>query len=144
MVGKNLFQSYFDSHFQTKEDVYEWIAEHTSQQRLTVIDQFEEREKAGSFLIAEHVVLPHIESEEVEESQIMMFRLAKPFDWDQESTDVQLIIALVLKKDEEIGTKKKISLFMRSLADEAFIDELLHAEETTFHQKIIQFQEERS
>lgn len=144
MGDKPRFQSYFDCHFQTKKQVYEWITEHAGQQKSKVIQQFEEREKAGSFLIAEHVVLPHIESEDINESQIMIFRLSKPIDWDQASTDIQLIIALVLKKDEEINIKKEIARFMRSLADEAFIDELLQAEETALYQKIIQFQEESS
>ncbi|SDP18776.1 PTS sugar transporter subunit IIA [Halobacillus aidingensis] len=147
MNGNSFIQIYFDSDLETKEEVYDFISEvacaqDSCQQKHGIIYQFNEREKAGSPLIAEHVLLPHIESEHVLESRILFFRLANPIRWDETIEDIRLIIAILLKKDEEEAMKKKIAAFTRSLADEGYVDRLLNLEEKKFQKEIIKFREE--
>ncbi|SFK33371.1 PTS system, nitrogen regulatory IIA component [Halobacillus dabanensis] len=147
MNDNSLFQIYFDSDLETKEQVYDFISEiacaHASfQQKQDIIHQLNEREKAGSPLIAEHVLLPHIESEHVIESQIILFRLAKPMHWDETIEDIRMIIAILLKKGEEEAIKKKMAGFTRSLADEDYVERLLNVEEIEFHKEIIKIREE--
>ncbi len=131
MNENDFFQIYFDCDLKTKDQVYDFISEiagqhSSSQQKLAIFHQFKEREKVGSPLIEEHVVLPHIESEHIIESQILFFRLAKPIRWDDTIDDIRLIITILLKKDEDEAIKKKIALFTRSLANEDYLDRLLN------------------
>lgn len=148
MDDNSIFQIYFNCDFKTKEQIYDFITEiacqHTSsQQKNNILYQFKEREKVGSSLIAEHVLLPHIESEYLIESQILLFKLTSPMNWDKNIQDIQIVIAILLKKDEEEEIKKKITIFTRSLANENFIDYLLNTEEKSdFEEQIIKFQED--
>ncbi|SFM14923.1 PTS sugar transporter subunit IIA [Salibacterium qingdaonense] len=148
MNDNSLFQIYFDCGLDTKEQMYAFLSEAgcsngTSRQKTDITRQLFEREQAGIPLIAEHVLLPHVESEHVEESRIVFLRPAKPVLWGETSEDIRLIIAILLRKNEEEAVKQKIARFTRSLADHTFVEELVTtANEADFHQKIRTFQEE--
>lgn len=97
------------------------------------------KEKKG--IIAEHVMLHHIESEQLEKSQILFFRLAKPIEtWDCQTKNICLVIVILLKKNESVNIKKRISLFTRYLADEKYLDQLLNShEKEEFINRIIKY-----
>ena len=86
-------------------------------------------------MIAEHVILPHLESPKIKQSQVLLIRLADPLDFDGKTPEVQLIIAILLKSNESQEIKKQIAQFTRRLADDEFLEKLLTAEnEAHFYQ----------
>lgn len=134
MEIKSISQIYFDSELKTKEEVYSFIfaivCQDQSKGKEEVVNQLYEREKAGSFLISDHVLLPHIESDQIKKSQLLFIRLANPIQsWDCRTKDIRLLIVLLLKKNESVLIKKEIALFIRSLADEAYVNRLLNSRE---------------
>lgn len=145
MEFNSIYQIYFDSELKTKEEVYSFISEIVCQdnpsQKEEVINQLNEREKVGSTLIAEHVMLPHLESDQIRKSQILFVRLANPIQsWDCQTEDIRLLIVILLKQNESVKIKKKIALFTRSLADEEYLNRLLNShEKENFIKEIIKY-----
>ncbi|MCM3213093.1 PTS sugar transporter subunit IIA (plasmid) [Niallia taxi] len=134
METNSLYQMYFNCELNTKEEVHSFIAEiagrDNSLSTEEVIQQLEDREKIGSTMIAEHVLLPHIESDQLERSQILFIRLAKPIEnWDFQTKNICLVIVILLKKNESVNMKKRIALFTRSLADEEYLDRLINSQD---------------
>lgn len=134
METNSLYQMYFNCELNTKEEVHSFIAEiagrDNSLSTEEVIQQLEDREKIGSTMIAEHVLLPHIESDQLERSQILFIRLAKPIEnWDFQAKNICLVIVILLKKNESVNMKKRIALFTRSLADEEYLDRLINSQD---------------
>lgn len=134
METNSLYQMYFNCELNTKEEVHSFIAEiagrDNSLSTEEVIQQLEDREKIGSTMIAEHVLLPHIESDQLERSQILFIRLAKPIEnWDFQTKNICLVIVILLKKNESVNMKKRVALFTRSLADEEYLDRLINSQD---------------
>ncbi|MBO1515176.1 PTS sugar transporter subunit IIA [Metabacillus bambusae] len=134
MEINSIYQIYFNCELKTKEEVHSFISEIVCQDNLSqkeeVINQLNEREKVGSTLIAEHVMLPHIESNLVKKSQILFIRLANPIQsWGFQIKDIRLLIVILLKENESVQMKREISLFTRSLADEEYLNRLLNSDE---------------
>ena len=130
----SFYQVYFNCDLKTKKEVYSFISEivcrNDLSQKEKVIDQLNERENVGSILIAEHVMLPHIESNQIKMSRILFIRLANPIlSWDCQTKDIRLLIVILLKEKENEQIKKKISLFTRTLADEEYLNRLLTVRE---------------
>jgi len=126
----SFYQVYFNCELKTKEEVHSFISEIVCQddpsQKEEVVNQLNEREKVGSTLISEHVMLPHIESNQIKKSQIIFIRLANPIlSWDCQTKDIRLLIVILLKENENVQIRKKISLFTRTLADEKYLNRLL-------------------
>lgn len=145
-MGINSFyQVYFNCELKTKEEVQSFISEIVCQndpsQKEEIVKQLNEREKVGSTLIAEHVMLPHIESKQVKKSQILFIRLSEPIvSWGRQTKDIRLLIVILLKKNENDQIKKKITLFTRTLADEDYLNRLLNIKERKiFEEEIIKF-----
>lgn len=126
-----LFSISLGKTYQSREEVLEHIGEFVYQHQISVssinvVDEIISREKLGNIMIAEKVLLPHIQSKEVQKSHIYVMRLDSPISyWNEEIRDIQLIIVILLKEYEEVDIMKKIQLFVRSLADEDFIQDLL-------------------
>ncbi|PMC34124.1 hypothetical protein CJ195_24505 [Bacillus sp. UMB0899] len=145
MEINSFYQLYFNWELKTREEVYSFISEIVCQDDLSkkeeVINQLNDREEVGSTLIAEHVMLPHIESAQIKKSQIIFIRLANPIlSWDYQTKDIRLLIAILLKENENEQIKKKISLFTRTLADEEYLNRLLTIkEEANFYKEIKKF-----
>lgn len=145
MEINSLYQMYFNCELNTKDEVHSFIAEIVGRENPLsteeVIQQLEDREKIGSTIIAEHVLLPHIESEQLERSQILFLRLAKPIEtWDFQTKNICLVIVILLKKNESVNMKKRIALFTRSLADEEYLDCLINSQEKeAFINEIIKY-----
>ncbi len=134
METNSLYQMYFNCELNTKEEVHSFIAKiagrDNSLSTEEVIQQLEDREKIGSTMIAEHVLLPHIESDQLERSQILFIRLAKPIEnWGFQTKNICLVIVILLKKNESVNMKKRIALFTRSLADEEYLDRLINSQD---------------
>ena len=143
-----LYQIHFNCQLKTKEEVYSFISEIVCQDNPLhteeVINQLNEREKVGNTVIAEHVMLPHIESNQLKKSHILFIRLADPIrSWDDQIKDICLLIVIVLRKNESVRIKKKISLFTRALADEEYLNRLLNShEKESFIKEILKIEED--
>ncbi|MBM7652492.1 PTS sugar transporter subunit IIA [Neobacillus cucumis] len=148
MEINSLYQVYFNCELKTKEEVHSFISDIVCQdnplQKEEVIQLLNEREKVGSTLIAEHVMLPHIESNQLKKSQILFIRLANPIRlWDYETKDICLLIVILLKANESVQIKKELSLFTRTLADEEYLNRLLNScEKENFIKEILKKMEE--
>lgn len=132
MMNDNFFQVFLDQPFKDKAHVQRFIAEFANPADLEeLIDLLQQREKVGNTMIAEHVILPHLESPKIKQSQVLLIRLAEPIDFDEKTSAVQLIITILLKSNESQEMKKKIAQFSRRLADDDFIEQLLRLENET-------------
>jgi mannitol/fructose-specific phosphotransferase system IIA component (Ntr-type) len=132
MMNDNFFQVFLDQPFKDKAHVQRFIAEFANPADLEeLIDLLQQREKVGNTMIAEHVILPHLESPKIKQSQVLLIRLAEPIDFDEKTSAVQLIITILLKSNESQEMKKKIAQFSRRLADNDFIEQLLSLENET-------------
>ena len=136
MMNDNFFQVFLDQPFKDKELIQHFIAEFANEAEAEeLIALLKQREKVGNTMIAEHVLLPHLESPKLKQSQVLLIRLAKPLDFDEKTPEVKLIIAILLKSDESQEIKKQIAQFTRRLADDEFLEKLLTAEnEAHFYQ----------
>ncbi|QXE01890.1 PTS sugar transporter subunit IIA [Terribacillus sp. DMT04] len=142
MQDDSFYQIYFNAALSTKNEVFAFLSNvawlDDPLQKEAIVKQLIQREGQGSMLIAEHVVLPHIESNKVEKSQIILIRLLHSIEfWDSETKDIRLIIGVLLKENEDVQIKQKIASFMRTLADEEYVDQLLTIEkEADFYKQI--------
>lgn len=131
MNNTELFSLSFGNKYQSKEEALVHIGEFVYQHQISVsstgiIEEIISREKIGNTMIAEHVLLPHIQSTNVQKSHIAILRTDSPISyWSEEVSDIRLLIVILLKEQEKIDIMKKIQLFVRSLADDDFIEELL-------------------
>lgn len=138
----SIYQVYFNYALQNKDEVYSFISKlvspHDFTQRKIVVDLLNERDKVGSTLIAEHILLPHIESSLIKKSQFIFLRLAHPIEsWGDREKDIRLLIIILLKRNETQQVKRKISLFTQALANEEYLHELLKVEEEVAFDEII-------
>lgn len=144
----SFYQVYFNNELKTKEEVYAFISEIVCQNDLSkkeeIVHQLNEREKVGSTLIAEHVMLPHVKSNLIKKSQIIFIRLANPIlSWDSKTKDIRLLIVILLKENEDEHIKKKITLFIRTLADKAYLNRLLNInDKKIFYKEIKKYKED--
>ncbi|MGX1266302.1 PTS system fructose-specific IIA component [Rossellomorea marisflavi] len=146
MATNSLYQVHFRSALTSRESVYSFCADHSSinsSTRQHLLHAFHDREKVGSTQIAEHVVMPHIESSQLDKSQIIVIRPAEPIQWEAGIEKIQLVIVLLLKQNESATIKRELICFTRTLADEDHLNELLEVQEAaTFTNKIIPNREE--
>lgn len=138
MMNDNFFSVFLEQPLTNKDQIQRFIAEFANPAEAEeLIASLKQREEIGNTMIAEHVILPHLESRKIEQSQVLLIRLAEPIDLDEKTPEVQLIITILLKSGETQATKKRIAQFMRQLADEEFLEALLNAEnEELFYQKL--------
>lgn len=128
-MNDNLFQAIDGLTLTSNEAAYQVIADKLAptdeMQHKQIIQALLAREKTGNIQIDEGVVLPHIEDLSVTQSQILILRpQAVIQDWNEEVQRIDLIIAVMLRPEEELTVKKTITTFMRQLADEDFIERL--------------------
>lgn len=138
MMNDNFFTVYLNQELTDRNQIQRFIAEFANRaEAQELIALLQQREKVGNTMIAEHVILPHLESPKIKQSQILIVRLAEAIDFDEETPQVQLVITILLKSGESQEVKKKIAQFTRRLADEAFLEELLNIENVElFYQKL--------
>ncbi|MBO0456744.1 PTS sugar transporter subunit IIA [Enterococcus hulanensis] len=138
MMNDNFFTVYLNQPLTDRNQIQRFIADFANRaEAQELIALLQQREKVGNTMIAEHVILPHLESPKIKQSQILIVRLAEAIDFDEETPQVQLVITILLKSGESQEVKKKIAQFTRRLADEAFLEELLNIENVElFYQKL--------
>lgn len=138
MMNDNFFTVYLNQPLTDRNQIQRFIADFANRaEAQELIALLQQREKVGNTMIAEHVILPHLESPKIKQSQILIVRLAEAVDFDEETPQVQLVITILLKSGESQEIKKKIAQFTRRLADEAFLEELLNIENVElFYQKL--------
>lgn len=136
MMNDNFFNVFLNQPLTDKDEIQRFIAEFAnSAEAEELIDLLKQREKVGNTMIAEHVILPHLESSKIKQSQVLLIRLAEPIDLDEETPEVQLVVTILLKNSESQEIKKQIAQFTRRLADDDFLAELLNIEsEELFYQ----------
>lgn len=141
MMNDNIFSVFLDQPLIDKDQIHRFIAEFANPaESEELIDLLKQREKVGNTMIAEHVILPHLESSKIKQSQIVMIRLAEPMDLDEGTPDVQLIVTILLKSNECQTTKKQIAQFTRRLADDDFLEALLDAENEEYFYQLLEGQ----
>lgn len=136
MMNDKLFHVFLNQELTNKEQFQRFIAMFANpEEAYALIDLLKQREKVGNTMIAEHVILPHLESPKIKQSQVLLIRLAAPVDLDEETPEVQLVVTILLKSQESQEIKKQIAQFTRRLADEDFLEALLTVEsDTRFYQ----------
>ncbi|MGK0606206.1 PTS sugar transporter subunit IIA [Enterococcus gilvus] len=135
-MNDKLFHVFLNQELTNKEQLQHFIALFANPEEAdALIDLLKQREKVGNTMIAEHVILPHLESPKIKQSQVLLIRLAAPVDLDEETPEVQLVVTILLKSQESQEIKKQIAQFTRRLADEDFLEALLTVEsDTRFYQ----------
>ncbi|MDN6217848.1 MAG: PTS sugar transporter subunit IIA [Enterococcus sp.] len=135
-MNDKLFHVFLNQELTNKEQLQRFIAMFANPEEAdALIDLLQQREKVGNTMIAEHVILPHLESPKIKQSQVLLIRLAAPVDLDEETPEVQLVVTILLKSQESQEIKKQIAQFTRRLADEDFLEALLTVEsDTRFYQ----------
>lgn len=136
MMNDKLFHVFLNQELTNKEQLQRFIAMFANPEEAdALIDLLKQREKVGNTMIAEHMILPHLESPKIKQSQVLLIRLAAPVDLDEETSEVQLVVTILLKSQESQEIKKQIAQFTRRLADEDFLEALLTVEsDTRFYQ----------
>lgn len=101
--------------------------------------EFLERENLGSIEIFEGIVMPHIVSAKLAETKIIIIHLDPVIKkWNQHIEKVNLVILLLIKKNEAELIIENIKKFIKSLTSESKIQNLLKTNEgEIMHSKII-------
>lgn len=108
-------------------DAYQFIINLINDEKdlSNLINEFMKREQNGDIQIEEGVVLPHLETDLIKNSQILIINSRDKIEkWNKNINNVDLIICLLLKKEEKIEIKREISQFMTKLADIDYIEQL--------------------
>ncbi|MGT2948621.1 PTS sugar transporter subunit IIA [Streptococcus devriesei] len=138
MSAELVKQVFVGKSFQKAEEVYHFLAEQIDasisqhlKQKLFL------REKLANIQIDKQTVLPHLESSELRQSQLLILRLAEPIeDWSETIKNIRLVICLALKTNDERAVKDEIRHFMTNLADDAYVDKLLTDSKTTIEKNL--------
>lgn len=110
----------------TREEVYDYLAGKTApDHKKSIVDGLLYRENIGDISIEDGVIMPHVESGFLKESEIVIISMNRPINnWSKDIENVDLIIAIFLKDNECLEVKKEIRDFSRSLANEENIIKL--------------------
>lgn len=129
-MNGSLFNVMSDIEIDNKKDLYLLMVRYiNSEYEAELFNSLIKREKEGNIAIANHIILPHLESDLIDESKILIVRLRNRVKWSSEIGEVKLIISIFLKTNESEITKRKISSYMRKLSDEEYLDYLMQADD---------------
>lgn len=84
---------------------------------------FLKREDAGDFEIAEGVILPHFQSEEINETKIYVVKLNNIKNPTTGKENIVVAVVLMLKRDDDVVIED-VKKFMHMLANDSFIEHL--------------------
>lgn len=140
-MNDKFIQVFIDSRISSKTELFHFIAGQANaaeQELLTGL--LLNRETVGSTLIADQIILPHLESDKIDKSQILFISLEETIEWDEVTGMVKLAIVILLKEDEEQEIKQRITSFTRTLADETYLEVLANEKDSeSFYKKIRKF-----
>ena len=133
MDNDQLFNIYKKQNFSSKEEILSFLSQeggkYTGTSHIDFKDEILKREKQGSIEIAPGVLLPHFESSSFIKSKIFILPIKPEIkEWSEEIQNINLIIMILLKEDEDSSIKQKITQFTRKLADDDYLDRLMNAE----------------
>lgn len=131
MAANTLFETYRIKSAESNHEIYRLIAETVGESALAaeeVVEAFLKRERIGDLQIAPQVLLPHFESGHLSKSKVIVIQMEENIQqWSNQLSDIRLVIAILMRTDEESEVKKVIIQLMRKLADDTFIERLLQA-----------------
>lgn len=130
MNEDHLFQVFLNMSLTNREEVYRFVSQqifpNDEMKQEKIITEFAIREDLGDLKIAEHTLLPHIESNLLSESRIVVIQLTNEIaQWSIQIQNIRLLIFVLLKDGEARDEKYRVASFMRRLACDEFIDQLL-------------------
>ncbi|MEK2534782.1 PTS sugar transporter subunit IIA [Tetragenococcus halophilus] len=133
MKHDQLFNIYKEQNFSSKEEILTFLSKesckYTGISNIEFKNEILKREEQGSIEIAPGVLLPHFESSSFIKSKIFILPIKPEIkEWNEEIQNVHLVIAILLKTDEDSSIKQKITQFTRKLADDEYLDRLMNAE----------------
>nr|VZR96841.1 Mannitol-specific phosphotransferase enzyme IIA component [Mycoplasma feriruminatoris] len=114
---------YLNQEFNSKQECLSYLKELFKQQNVSLeyIDSIDKREEACSFNIGSKIAIPHGTYEamlSLKSSLIIVLHLQKPLIWDD--SEVQLVIGLALKQEDQIDVLQKIAI--NAMNDDLFND----------------------
>ncbi|UWD35252.1 PTS sugar transporter subunit IIA [Mycoplasma cottewii] len=123
MISEN--NIYLNQEFSSKKECLDKIKKLLKEQKVAkeYIDSIDKREQLSSFNIGSKIAIPHGTYEGmkyIKESKIIAIHLKKPIIWDD--SEVQLIIGLALKEQDQIDILQKIAI---NAMNDVLFDDLL-------------------
>ena len=88
-----------------------------------LVSELLKRESVGSTLIEEGVAMPHVESFNVKVSSVVVVK-TDSIVWQDGENNVDLVIVLLLKQNEDSKIKKQIQMVVRKFADDEFVNKI--------------------
>ncbi|MGK0550639.1 PTS sugar transporter subunit IIA [Enterococcus faecalis] len=102
-----------------------WLYPSQNEKALLIEKALYKREAAGDIQIDAGVVLPHVESQLVENSLVAVIRPLVPIKhWHATIENVDLIIVVLLAPNQSGEAKQRLVDFMRQLADGEYLNKL--------------------
>lgn len=90
-----------------------------------LVKALNKREKLGSTLIDEEVAMPHVESSIIKETSIIIINAKNGIiDWEDGIKNVQLVVFLLIKENEEFKKLKEVQNIVRYFADSEIVQEI--------------------
>ncbi|MFC6465224.1 PTS sugar transporter subunit IIA [Marinilactibacillus sp. GCM10026970] len=125
-MDANRFVVKLDVPIHSRAELFQYVSNTLMDgEQLDLASLMAEREENGSVEIAEEIVLPHVESDVLDKSQIFIVRPENKMTWNEQIKQVKLVIMILLRKEETDDVKREISQFTRKLADDAFLEYLM-------------------
>ncbi|WP_225743771.1 PTS sugar transporter subunit IIA [Marinilactibacillus sp. Marseille-P9653] len=129
-MDANRFVVKLDVPIHSRAELFQYVSNTLMDgEQLDLASLMAEREVNGSVEIAEGIVLPHVESDVLDKSQIFIVRPENKMNWDEKIKHVKLVIMILLRKDESDDVKRDIGQFTRKLADDAFLEYLMQTDQ---------------
>lgn len=128
-MSDNLFESRLNIELRSRSDLLQVLARYVDSEVKNELDELlSAREKIGSIEIAEEVILPHFQSDKITESKVVIIRPNSKIHWNKDIGDVKLVIAVLLKNNENDTILREISQYTRKLADEEYLEYLMNTD----------------
>lgn len=128
-MSDNLFEAKLNSELRSRTDLLQILARYVDSEDKDELDELLiVRETKGSIEIAEEVILPHFQSDKIIESKVVIIRPNSKIHWNKDIGDVKLVIAVLLKNNENDTILRTISQYTRKLADEEYLKYLMNTD----------------
>ncbi|BDR52109.1 hypothetical protein KIM372_00160 [Bombiscardovia nodaiensis] len=106
----------------SKADLFEWIASYAREQGLVADAQLvpgllEERESIGSTLVSDQLANPHLQSDTVLHSAVVMLKLAQPISGWEGAEPIERFMVTLLPAQPALADVAELRQWYRKLAD---------------------------
>lgn len=116
-------------------DCYQFLSTYSVEREIAlnkdvVFEKLVERDLNGNIQIEEGIVLPHLKDGHIQKSAVLIINLEQEISqWSEKVNQVDLIIAVFIKEQEEKNVLQEIIQFMRNLAEDEFFEKLKNKKE---------------